>query len=68
MPTGHYQNHGVTTRYRIDGEGSVLALIHGVGGRLETWDPLLEELGPGYRLLRYDLRGFGESTKIKGRY
>ena len=68
MPTGYYQNHSVTTRYRIDGEGSVLALIHGVGGRLETWDPLLEELSHGYRILRYDLRGFGDSTKIKGRY
>jgi len=68
MSTGYYQNHSVTTRYRIDGEGPVLALIHGVGGRLEIWDPLLEELGQGYRVLRYDLRGFGDSTKIKGRY
>jgi pimeloyl-ACP methyl ester carboxylesterase len=68
MSTGYYQNHSVTTRYQIDGEGPVLALIHGVGGRLETWDPLLQEFGQGYRVLRYDLRGFGESTKIKGRY
>jgi pimeloyl-ACP methyl ester carboxylesterase len=68
MSTGHYQNHSVTTRYRIDGEGPVLALIHGVGGRLEIWDSFLKELGQGYRILRYDLRGFGESSKVKGRY
>lgn len=68
MPSGFYRNHSVTTHYRIDGEGPVVALIHGVGGRLEHWDPLLAELGDGYRVLRYDLRGFGESTKIKGRY
>src|SRR5262245_45697907 len=68
MPSGYHQNHGVTTHYRIEGDGPVVALIHGVGGRLDTWDPLLEEFGPGYRMLRYDLRGFGESTKVKGRY
>jgi pimeloyl-ACP methyl ester carboxylesterase len=68
MPSGSHQGHTVTTHYRIDGEGPVIAFIHGVGGRLEAWDPVLEELGPGYRTLRYDLRGFGQSTKIKGRY
>jgi pimeloyl-ACP methyl ester carboxylesterase len=68
MSTAYYRNRGLTTRYRIDGEGPTVALIHGVGGRLEQWDPVLEPFGEGYRLLRYDLRGFGESTKVKGRY
>jgi pimeloyl-ACP methyl ester carboxylesterase len=68
MPSGYYQNHGITTHFRIDGDGPVIALIHGVGGRLDTWDAFLEEFGAGYRMLRYDLRGFGESTKVKGRY
>jgi pimeloyl-ACP methyl ester carboxylesterase len=64
----HFHNRSVTTHYRIEGQGPVVALIHGVGGRLDIWDPVLKEFGSGYRVLRYDLRGFGESTKVKGRY
>jgi pimeloyl-ACP methyl ester carboxylesterase len=64
----YFHNRSVTTHYRIEGDGPVVAFIHGVGGRLDIWDPVLKEFGSGYRILRYDLRGFGESTKVKGRY
>lgn len=36
--------------------------IHGFGDDLSTWDRLWVELGDSLSALRYDLRGFGQST------
>lgn len=68
MSDQFFQSEGLTTRYRLEGEGPVLALIHGVGSSLESWDDVVAEIGADYRILRHDLRGLGQSTKIKGRY
>lgn len=66
--TGTFINRHISTRFRIEGEGPTVALIHGVGGRLEAWDPIMALLTRHLRVVRYDLRGFGHSTKVKGRY
>ena len=43
------------------GRGPIL-LIHGLGGRAETWAPLARRLASrGYRVAAPDLPGFGES-------
>ena len=68
MSDQYFEHQDVVTRYRLEGEGPLLALIHGVGSRLESWDDVLESLDGGFRILRHDLRGLGESTKVKGRY
>ena len=60
--------NGVDTRYRLDGTGETVALVHGVGSRLEAWDGVVARLQDRYRLLRYDLRGHGESAKPSGPY
>ncbi len=54
--------------FRIDGDGPPLTLIHGVGSYLESWDGVIAALGGGYRYLRYDLRGHGDSPKLAGPY
>ncbi len=56
------------TKYRIDGSGPPVTLIHGVGSYLESWDGVIAALGGGYRFLRYDLRGHGASPKLPGPY
>ena len=68
MTDQYFENQGVTTRYRLEGEGALVALIHGVGSSLESWNDVVDELGGAFRILRHDLRGLGESTKVKGRY
>lgn len=68
MADAFFRNRTIDTRYRIEGEGPVVTFIHGIGSNLDAWDSVLEHFGPGYRILRYDLRGFGQSTRIKGRY
>jgi len=60
--------NGIALRCRLEGAGDPLVLIHGVGGRLEAWDGVVSHLARRYRILRYDLRGHGESEKAAGPY
>ena len=63
-----YGGQRIRTRYRIEGSGPDLVLIHGVSDRLESWDGIVERLEDRYRLIRYDLRGHGETDKPVGPY
>lgn len=38
-----------------------LIFVHGLGGRLEQWGPVLSRLGPGLRAIAMDLPGHGQS-------
>jgi len=60
--------NGIDVRYRLQGEGAPVVFVHGVGGSLESWHPVLAALPPRYRMLSYDLRGHGESGKPPGPY
>jgi 3-oxoadipate enol-lactonase len=60
------ETNGVVLRYELSGTGRVpLLLIHELGGSLEFWDPVLPACQQAFRVLRYDLRGFGMSEKVK---
>jgi pimeloyl-ACP methyl ester carboxylesterase len=43
------------------GDGDPVVLIHGFSFDRAMWDPQFPELARGYRAIRYDLRGFGDS-------
>jgi pimeloyl-ACP methyl ester carboxylesterase len=59
-------NH-TSLRYELTGSGpSTVVLLHEMQMTLESWDGILPSLQPGRRILRYDLRGFGLSEKIRG--
>jgi (E)-2-((N-methylformamido)methylene)succinate hydrolase len=60
--------NGVRLRYRLEGQGELLVLVHGVSSRLEGWDGVVAALGGRFRTLRFDLRGHGRSEKVRGRY
>lgn len=61
--SGHFQtSDGVDLYYETVGDGTPLVLIHGWSLNLEMWDPQVSALGRGYRIIRYDRRGFGKST------
>ncbi|MCS3742095.1 alpha/beta fold hydrolase [Rhizobium sp. BK661] len=58
----------VTLNYRIEGRGEPLVLIHGVGSYLEAWSGVVERLKDQFTILTFDLRGHGQSSRVKGRY
>jgi pimeloyl-ACP methyl ester carboxylesterase len=57
-----------STRYVVDGNGPPVLLIHGVGARLDNWDGLAAVLARNFKVVRYDLRGHGQSSKVPGPY
>jgi (E)-2-((N-methylformamido)methylene)succinate hydrolase len=63
-----FQKGDLATRYLIEGRGPPVVLIHGVGARLENWDGVSEKLARNFQVLRYDLRGHGQSTRLPGPY
>src|SRR5437764_3720153 len=60
--------NGIVMRHALEGAGKPVVLIHGVGNQLEAWDGVVALLHDRFRLLRYDLRGHGESEKVPGPY
>ncbi|HJP89999.1 MAG TPA: alpha/beta hydrolase [Candidatus Limnocylindrales bacterium] len=47
-------------------DGSPILLVHSAIVNRRSWDPVVPHLtGAGYRVIRYDMRGFGESTTEK---
>jgi (E)-2-((N-methylformamido)methylene)succinate hydrolase len=51
--------------YVVEGSGSPVTLVHGVGSNLESWDAIAERLARHYRVIRLDLRGHGKSSRIE---
>lgn len=64
--TGHAEVNGTRLYYELEGEGQPLVLIHGFGTNTSLWDPQLPALVPNCRVLRYDMRGFGQSAPESG--
>jgi pimeloyl-ACP methyl ester carboxylesterase len=62
---------GVRVHYAIEGreDGPTLVLVHGLMSSLHTWDGWVRELGSEYRIVRFDLPGFGlTGPDPRGRY
>jgi pimeloyl-ACP methyl ester carboxylesterase len=59
---------GATIHYRLDGDASLppLLLIHGLAESGEAFADWLPHLAGGVRVIRPDLRGYGESTIPEG--
>lgn len=49
----------------VEGKGEPLALIHGVGANLESWDEVAARLTARYQVVRMDLSGHGRSRAIR---
>jgi pimeloyl-ACP methyl ester carboxylesterase len=62
MNEGFITNGGVQIAFRDSGTaGRDVVLSHGVFGNLEYFEPLVDRLADGYRVVSYDLRGHGQS-------
>lgn len=66
-PFGFAQLNQTSLRYQLVGNGArTVVLLHELGLSLESWDDIVGPLAREHRVLRYDLRGFGLSEKLRG--
>lgn len=47
--------------YMIEGEGQAIVFVHGLSDNLLYWEPLSSVLKENFTVIRYDLRGHGET-------
>ena len=68
MPTATV--NGIELNYRLEGDGEqTLVLVNGLADDLESWALQMDDLlAAGYRVLRFDNRGVGQSAKPAGPY
>lgn len=61
--------NGGRVRYRDQGEGVPVVMVHGIGRSLEDWNEQHELLaGQDFRLISVDLAGYGDSQRLDGPY
>ena len=60
--------HGHRVSFRAGGEGPVVALVHGIAGSSEQWEPTMRTLAEQFTVVAPDLLGHGRSAKPRGDY
>ena len=61
--------HGREVAYRLEGQGPLIVLVHGMAGSGATWDLAMPKLAERYAVLALDLPGHGSSAKpVDGDY
>lgn len=65
IESGYAEVNNTRLYYEITGKGNPLVLIHGLNLNHQMWNPQLKELSKHYKVIRYDLRGYGKSANPK---
>lgn len=62
--------NAISMHYREDGDpdGAPVVFANSLGTNLGLWDPILPLLPEGLRIIRYDMRGHGQTTVPKPPY
>jgi 3-oxoadipate enol-lactonase len=66
----HVMVNGINVNYVFDGPAGapVVTLSHSLATDLSMWEPQVPELAKRFRVLRYDIRGHGETEAPAGPY
>ncbi len=67
IESGYAEVNETRLYYEIAGEGDTVILIHGFSLDVRQWNDQFEFLANQYRVLRYDMRGFGKSMTPTGK-
>jgi len=62
IENGIAEVNGTKLYYEVAGSGTAIVLIHGNGGDCRHWDYQFESFAQNYKVIRYDVRGFGKSA------
>lgn len=66
MPT--IRLNDIDVYYESTGQGEPLLLIHGLGSSTRNWELQVSYFSQNYRVITYDLRGHGRTSKPPGPY
>lgn len=61
--SGFAELNGTELYYEVTGQGHPLVLNHGWLGDYHFWDDQFEAFAQHFKVIRYDIRGFGQSGK-----
>ena len=61
-PQGFAEVNGTRLYYEVAGSGYPLVLLHGFTLDTRMWDDQFEAFARHYRVIRYDMRGYGKSA------
>jgi len=62
IDSGYASVNGTKLYYEMAGKGEPLVLIHGSFGDRRFWDLQFKPLSKKYKVIRYDIRGYGRSA------
>ncbi len=65
LQKGFAEVNGTRLYYEVAGEGHPIVLNHGGLVDNHLWDDQFDEFAKHFKVIRYDIRGFGESGMIK---
>ena len=68
METGLFEHNNGKLYFEVVGEGEPIVLIHGFSLDHRMWEPQVEFLKDKFKVITYDLRGFGKSSVPTGKY
>jgi 3-oxoadipate enol-lactonase len=68
LRTGFAEVNGARLYYEVRGEGHPLLLLHAGVADSRTWDHQFAVFARHYRVIRFDLRGFGQSNLAPGSF
>ncbi len=65
IKSGFTEVNGTKLYYDIAGKGETIVLIHGNLGDRRYWDEQFKAFAKSFKVIRYDVRGFGKSSLPK---
>lgn len=63
--TGTAEINGTTLYYEVEGEGHPFVMVHGGLVDRRLWDEQFDAFAQHYKMIRFDMRGFGDSGLYK---
>ncbi len=68
MESGFVKVSDGTLYYETEGQGHALVLVHAGFLDRRMWDPQFSLFAKSYKVVRYDVRGFGKSSKAQTKF
>ncbi|RUS46524.1 alpha/beta fold hydrolase [Cohnella sp. AR92] len=66
MPANFCEANGAKLHASIKGQGDSVLLVHGGYSNMSVWDEHVDEIASQFKAIRYDQRGYGQSSGPSG--